>query len=409
MRSFTVRKQFEIGVNPGKKAFLFLASINTVILFLLTIWFWSLPWLAGDEKLMIWVTSAIKLNSREIPESEDFFLINISYDQMFIDKFDDFGFPVGNQSITDREKLTRFVRIIRESKEKPTYVFLDLFFEEPTAYDSALNIELQKLENLVVSVHLDDEKKLRSPIMSNVKLGLSDYVIGNIFEGVYKFQLFFNDSLRLTPLIIHEDIYGYKSTKRGPFVKTINGYTLNHFIMNYRVLQKDIENQEAGFNPINLGELLVLPAEDIADFLKNKIVIVGDFYERDMHESIFEITAGPVILLNAFLSIENHDTVVNIFFIVIILLVYFGVSYMAIYPEDLLEKFVRKKYGKIKWVGNLTSFMSFLIILMMASVLCYFLFNIHINVFFLTIYIFIVEKISNKIFKRSIKKADASE
>ena len=395
-------------MKTSKKIFLFLSLINTIALLFLTAWFWSLPWLAGDEKIMIWATSALKLSSRETPNGEKFALINISYDKILIDKYDEFGFPIGNQAITDRSKLIRLLHTINSSSDQPQYIFLDLFFDEPTEYDSALNIELLNSKNLIVSTHLNENQELIKPLFANVKNGLSDYVIGNIFEGVYKFQLFFNDSLKLTPLIINEDINDYRSIKYGPFIKIRDGFTLNHFIMNYRILQKDINDLEAGFNPTHLGELLLLPEEDIASFLKNKIVVIGDFYEDDMHETLFEITAGPVILINAFLSIENHDTVVNIFFLLIIIGVYYGVSFIAIYPEDLLENYIRKKYGKIKWVGNLTSFMSYMIILIVTSIFCYFLFNIHINVFFLTIYLFIIEKISHLIFKRKPRNPEIS-
>lgn len=321
----------------GKKVFLLLALANTLVLFFLTSWFWSLPWLAGDEKLMIWTTSAIRFMNRELPESKDYALINVSYDQMLVDKFDDFAFPVGNQAITDRQKLIQLFKIINTGDNKPKYIFLDLYFEEATKYDSVLAAEMGQQDNIIVSYHLDDNNNPQPSVITDVKMGLSDYVIGNIFEGVYKFQLFFNDSLKLTPLIINEDINNYQSKKLGPFVKVGDWYTLNHFIMNYRLLQKDIDNMEAGFNPINLGELIMLPNADVSSFLQNKIVIIGDFFERDMHETLFEITSGPVILINAYLTVLNQDTVVNFFFVIIISIVYFGLSFLAIYPEDVIE------------------------------------------------------------------------
>ncbi len=388
-------------MTTGKKVSLLLALANTVILFFLTTWFWSLPWMAGDEKLMIWATSAIRLMNRDRPESQEFALINVSYDQMLIDKFDAYGFPVGKQAITDRQKLTRFMKIINQAERKPKYVFFDLYFEKPTAYDSALNAEIKQQQNLIVSIHLDENGNPRLPVITDVKMGLSDYVIGNIFEGVYKFQLYFSDTLKLTPLIISEDLNNYQSEKRGPFVKIGNWITLNYFIMNYRLLQKDIMNMEVGFNPVNLGELLILPDEDIAAFLENKIVVIGDYFEYDMHETLFEITSGPVVLINAYLTIVNRDTVVNFFFILIITMLYFGLSYIAIYPEDMIENYIRRKYGKIKWVGNVTSFMSYLIILVVVSIFTYFLFNIHLNVFFLSIYIFIIEKLSTFLYKKA--------
>jgi hypothetical protein len=161
----------------------------------------------------------------------------------------------------------------------------------------------------------------------------------------------------------------------------------------------DVMDQEAGFNPINLGELFLLPDEDIAAFLEDKFVVIGDFYEIDLHETIFEITAGPVILLNAYLSLLNQDTRVNIFFFIILLGSFFILSMLAIYPEDLIEKYIKKKFGKIRWVRSLTSFVSYLLFLIIVSVFTFFVFNIHLNVFLLATYLFILE-VSNFLQKR---------
>ncbi|MEN8250054.1 MAG: CHASE2 domain-containing protein [Bacteroidota bacterium] len=389
-------------MKKNKSKYFILAFANSLILFVLTSWFWSLPWLAGDEKMMIWATSAIRLTNREIPDSEDFAFINVAYDRMLIDKQDEYGFTVGNQAVTDRKKLTKLLRVINQSEAQPKYLFCDIYFEESTMYDSALAIEFGSLKNHVVSTHLNENEELTLPVIKSANIGLSDYVIGNIFEGVYKFQLFFKDSLRLTPLTIYQDLNNAEIKRFGPFVRINDQFTLNHFIMNYRLLQHDIYDLETGFNPVNLGELLMLSDKDIADFLQNKIVIIGDFFESDMHETMFEITSGPVILLNAYLAIQNNDTVVSIPFLLLLMLVYFWLSYIAIYPDDLIERYIKRKFGKIKWVGNLTSFMSYVIGLVVTSILTYFLFNIHLNVFMLSIYFFIIEKISDIVHKKLI-------
>ena len=369
-----------------KKLAVFLALINTIILFVLTAWFWSLPWLAGDEKMMIWATSAIKLYFREVPESRDFFLINVSNDLMLIDATDDLGFPVGNQVITDRAKLLELFRIINNHSTQHKYILCDLRFEDRTEYDSALNAEMRKIDRMIISFHLDNEGNPILPVIEGVTSGLSDYVIGNIFDGVYKFQLYFSDTLKLTPLIINEEIQGLESSQTGPFVKMGKWFTLNYFIMSYRLLQKDIDSQEAGFNPVNLGVLLQLNPEDVASYL--------------------EITSGPVVLLNALLTIQNQDSRVNIFFFIILGVTFFALSFIAIYPEDLIERYIRKKYGKLKWVGNLTSFMTYIVMLFLVSIITFFLFNIHINAFFLAIYLFIIEKVSNFLMKKIGKTSE---
>ena len=389
-----------------KKVLVHVVSMtNTFILFFLTTWLWSLPWFAGDEKLMIWTTSAIKFNFREIPDSKDYALINVSYDLSLIEKYDEMGFPIGNQVITDREKLTRLFSIINHSSKKPRYILCDIFFEEPTEYDESLSNEMTGMDNLIISYHLDDNLQPRIPVTSEVNRGLTDYVIGNVFEGVYKFQLFYTDSLRMTPLIIYNDLQDTDSRKYGAFVNAGGWWTLNHFIMNYRLLQVDVMNQQAGFNPVNLGELLTLPDEDVAEYLSNKLVVIGDFYEIDLHETIFEITSGPIILLNVYWSLLNQDTKINIFFFLIILGSFYFLSFLAIFPEDLIEKYIKKRYGKIKWVQSLTSFVSYLVFLIIISTFTFFVYNVHLNVFILAVYLFILEKVSNFLNKKRFSKS----
>lgn len=373
-------------------------------MFLLTFWLWGLPWLAGDEKFMIWATGTVKLKTREIPKSEDYLLINVSNDLLLIDKSDEFGIPVGNQAITDRNKLGRLFQVLNQQKPGVRYILLDIRFDQGSQYDSILNAELKLRDDVIISYHLNESNSPVYPVFGEVNRGLSDYVIANIFEGVYKFQLYFQDSLKLTPLKMYEEIQGESSDHWGPFVRFKDWTTINHFILNYRLLQKDIYNQEVGFNPVNLGELLLLPDEDVSKFLKDKFIVIGDFYENDMHETLFELTSGPLILLNSFLSLEYRDTRITFFFFFILSLFYLFLSYIVIYPEDLIEKYIRKRFGKIKWVANLTSFFIYLAFLILCSIIIYFLFNIHINVFFLALYLFIIEKLSNFLYKRSIRK-----
>lgn len=373
---------------------------NTVILFLLSFWLMSLPWLAGDEKLMIWATSVAKLVQREVPSSERFALINTSYDLTLIDRYDEFGFPVGNQAITDRSKLSLLLNIVNSSDSKPDMMFFDILFEAPTQEDSLLEAELKQLSSHMLSYHLDDNEEPLLPVVSDVNIGLSDYVVGNIFEGVYKYQLVYKDSLHLSPLRIYEMLNGISAKKQGPFVQLGEYTTLNNFIINYRVLQKDIDDMEAGFNPINLGELLLLPDEDIQAYLADKIVVVGDFRANDFHETIFELTAGPLILVNVLLSLESKDTYVNWIFFPLLTLTFLYLSYMSLTDKDVIEEGIQRRYGDIAIAKYVAGFASYLGILTLLSITTFFIFNIHLNVFFLACYLYGVDKINSLIRKR---------
>ncbi|WP_420582229.1 hypothetical protein [Reichenbachiella sp.] len=367
--------------------------VNALAMILLTFYFMSLPWLAGDEKLLIWSTSAIKFANREIPNSEEFALINTSYDLQLIDRLDDFGFPVGQRVITDREKLTIVLDAIAKAENPPKYIICDIHFLDSTAYDVGLDTTLQKFDNLIISYHLNDFGEIETPIFREVNRGLSDYVIGSVFDGVYKYQLLHHDSLKLTPLKVFEGLSGVQSQSFGPFVQIGDRWTPNNFIMNYRLLQKDIENIEAGFNPVNMGELLYLAEQDIQNFVAGKIVVIGDFFENDMHETLFEITAGPLILLNAILNIQSGDTYVNSWFFLLLFLSYCYFSYMVFVEGDYMESRITKYFGAVKLANYLAGFMSYLILLTILSCITFFIFNIHLNVFFLAITFYLMDKL----------------
>lgn len=376
---------------------------NAIAMIFFTFYLMKLPWLAGDEKFLIWSSSAVKFANREVPDSKEFAFINTSYDLQLIDRYDEFGFPVGNQVITDREKLALLLDIINAGEQKPKYVICDIYFADSTEADQSLHEAMQAMDNLILSSHLNDKSELDTPVFKDINRGLSDYVIGSVFDGVYKYQLIYHDSLKLTPLKVYQDITGQEVEKKGPFVKIGDRWTLNNFIMNYRLVQKDIVDQQAGFNPVSLGELLYLEDKDIQEFMANKIVVIGDFFENDMHETLFEITSGPLILLNAFLTIKEGDTVVNVWFFLLLFGVFIYLSYMVFVEGDYMEQKISKTFGSIAIAKYLAGFASYITILALLSLTTFFFFNIHLNIFFLALAFYAMDKIVGFIYAKTKK------
>lgn len=362
-----------------------------------TFYLMKLPWLASDEKFLIWSTTALNFANRERPDSEDFVLINTSYDLELIDRYDEFGFPVGNQAITDRQKLAQFFHAINSGSAKPKFIMTDIHFVDSSTSDHELTRELALMDNIILSAHINEQGVLEPPIFNQADYGISDYMIGSAFEGVYKYQLIHSDTAKLLPLKVFESLSKQKSKKNGPFVKVGTNWTMNNFIMNYRILQKDIYDLEAGFNPVSLGELLYLPDEDIQAYVANKIVVIGDFFENDMHETVLEITSGPLILLNAFLTIQQGDTIVNFWFLLLLAISYAYMSYLAFVEGDMIEKRINKIANK-KLSRYMAGFASYFLILTIVSICCYILFNIHLNVFFLAVAYYVVDRLAGFLF-----------
>ncbi|MEQ9468917.1 MAG: CHASE2 domain-containing protein [Ekhidna sp.] len=379
-----------------------LICINILAMIVFTFYLMKLPWLASDEKFLIWSTTVMDFSSRDMPDSKDYALINTSYDLQLIDRYDEFGFPVGNQAITDRQKLAQLLHVINAGNEKPKYIIIDIHFVDSSAFDDELLTALKILDNVILSAHINDFGELEKPIF-DINYGISDYLIGSAFDGVYKYQLVYNDSSKLLPLKVYESLSQTQSDKVGPFIRLGDQWTMNNFIMNYRILQKDIYDQEAGFNPVSLGELLYLTDEDIQDFVAGKVVVIGDFFENDMHETVLEITAGPLILLNAFLTIWHGDTVVNIWFLLLLTVAFGYLSYLAFVEGDLIEKRINK-ITRGKFTKYLAGFASYFLILSITSLATYWLFNIHINVFFIAIAFYLTDQIAGFLIYRRQSK-----
>ncbi|MEM7296941.1 MAG: hypothetical protein AAF391_01610, partial [Bacteroidota bacterium] len=266
-------------------------------------------------------------------------------------------------------------------------------------FDDDLYESLKAADKIILSSHLNFDGSIQDHLFEDINFGVSDYVIGSVFDGVYKYQLIYNDSLKMLPLKVFEEINGSSIHKAGPFVKVGDWWTLNNFIMNYRLLQKDIEDIEAGFNPINLGELLYLEDQDIQDFIGGKVVVIGDFFEHDTHETIFEITAGPLILLNALLTIHDQETKIGASFFLLIVLFYFFLSYMAFTDNDIVENWINR-ITTSKVTKYFAGFTSYFVILTLLSIITFFLFNVHINVFFIAVAFYIVDRLAYWLVKR---------
>ncbi|NJO03491.1 MAG: hypothetical protein HC880_19035 [Bacteroidia bacterium] len=257
---------------------------------------------------------------------------------------------------------------------------------------------LNALPNLLVSYHRDEKDKPEYPDIPIKSVGLSD--IEKVEDKCLKFKIFYNDSLKTTPLLMYEKMYGKKFRKGEWFYHLGQRPVLNSFILNYRIRNYDYTQDVYPsvylgewidlvyqVNPFGEKDLLALleaqdPASDTAqtaegdepgqlsedesllladipadtpenpytpdridrsvarshvyELTKDKIIFVGDFEDRDMHETIYGDTPGPIILLDAFLALEAGDNAIRpalvaFLYFFFVLISYISFRYRTIY------------------------------------------------------------------------------
>jgi len=94
------------------KRFLPYIVVAHALALVFVLFFWlNLPYTYDYEFSLLSRVAVIKnilLGSETKPRRDDFLFINVAYEKKLIGKSDDFGFPIGNEAITDRSRLASF-------------------------------------------------------------------------------------------------------------------------------------------------------------------------------------------------------------------------------------------------------------------------------------------------------------
>ncbi len=161
-----------------KKPVIFLVcSLHSIFVIFLTFFWLNTTFMYEDEYLLIRLTSVIKrlaLGIEEKPDKSRFLFVGVSWDKALTDKLDDSGLPIGNQAITDREKVAKFLHVINQKPDNHKFLVVDIFFKDTSPADSALQSELYRTKNYLLSYHKNADDGPDYPIFT-AEVGLSDY------------------------------------------------------------------------------------------------------------------------------------------------------------------------------------------------------------------------------------------
>jgi hypothetical protein len=376
-----------------------------------------------DEVYLIKITTGIKkhlFKLREQPSPNDFLFIDISYEKTLAPEIDreNANKIKGTRPVTDRLRIAEFFNKISEHPDHK-FIILDVFLKDSTSYkiDSSLQVAFNKSKNFIIPYHKDGNDKPDLPIFK-APVALSDYEQAN--GEFVKFKLVQGDTMKTTPLVMYEKLTN-ETLKDHALLYSLNGKpSLNSFILNLQIWWSQLKVRDitrdtniASYNYVYLYDLMPekLPkdyTQEFADLLfnetiKNKIIVVGAFEEGDMHETVYGQTPGPLILLNAYLAIQNKDNLIPLTFILLLFGGFFIISFKCFADVDFLERFLSKAANK-GVVHKIISLAGYLLYFVLLSIISYFLFNIHLTVLVLSFYMEGVEYIKGFIEKRRDKK-----
>jgi CHASE2 domain len=379
------------GMSKAKKIWLSaLVMAHTLLLIFATYLWLNLPFTYDNESAIISWSSIIKnvvLGLEAKPAKEDFLLINTAYEKAFIPKLDEFGFELGRETITDRQSLAVFFQKA-SSKNQHQFIVCDVFLESPSEHDSLLLASVRATKNIRFPYHREGGEFL-SPIIP-VPVAFSDY--DTDFGNFLKYSYLQFDTCRSMALEMYTKIDKAEYNKRGIFYTKNGDLALNSFIIEFPIRQFDIFRDDTlGYNSMHLSNFLSLPDELAYETLKDKIVVVGDFLEADMHQTIYGTTAGPLIHLDAYLNLKQNRNNLPVWFFLYLFIFYALFSYTLLFSTSLFTIGWVKKIQVSKWGGFIVDYLKYAFFLLLMSVVSFLIFDVHLNVLVLSLYFSLAE------------------
>jgi hypothetical protein len=196
---------------------------------------------------------------------------------------------------------------------------------------------------------------------------------------------------------MYNNLYKSNFKKKNILYFLNNHLSFNTIVIDFRVRYYDIQEGKSAtpYPYVNLGEFLSLPDSIISQTIKDKIIVMGDLQDRDIHKTILGTMPGSMILLNVYLTLVNKENIINIFLLLILFLAYFFVSYDLFSKKNIKERKSVKVIMQYKFGKFFVNYLGYLLYLGILSTFLYILYNIHINIFILAVYLKIIELFIN--------------
>lgn len=374
-----------------------LSFVNAITIFLLCYFVDNSPYSFVGDATVAQHIEQLKLYFEEHKDTipTDLLLINVAYDRQLVDINDEFGIHKGNIDITDRSKLLKLLEQLKKSQYK--YIILDIFFSKDykTPVDSALFSLIASMPNIVIP--MSQENNPVTPQLAD-KASYSDY---SVHIGEYNFVKyeFIRNHKSTLPYKVFSDLYGDKLHSFGPFY-SFNGKLANKSVVLRHPIKlwnkyaetedNDIElegNYQSG-EPLyyDLGCEIIDANYEVSDVADNKIVVIGDFTEDDLHDTYLGKISGPVINLNAFYALQNDDLSIPYWYIAFIIILYFTISYFIIKRISLFKHILVIQRVKSKIIRYLAVSIGISALLTFIAVILYLCFNLECNILVPSIY-----------------------
>ena len=300
------------------------------------------------------------------------------------------GLPGSQIVLTNRLKLARFFSQLAQERINYRYLICDLSFDIPSVNDTILRPVIEKTPRLLVAASSVGEIP-EPPLFKVAYAG----VIYQASEGNFvKLPIFYNDSIKSLPAVMAETTGQKRYTRYGPITLENGHPAFNTFVPELYFRPDDLVLEGSKANCWNLGEIIRLPT--FARTLRDKYIVIGNF-ATDRHTTYLGSIPGPLIIVNAFLTLREKSLIPAGQWLLLLFVVYGALSYLLFFRPEWEWKKVQEKI-KVKFmVGVIKKYLSYAGLLLLLDLVSYLFFRNFISLFYIVTYLTALSTILEKV------------
>lgn len=342
-----------------------LAGFCAVVMLLLTWCSDRSAYTVGSEDVMmrhVYVVSKFfGIPDRKLPSR--FLAVNVGYDRQLAPLCDSIGAYIGERDIANRYRMYAFLDAIKDLDYKA--VLLDVFFDgdNPAPGDTAVIGLINSMERVVVPTH---KSRRISPLLDSAKTANGDYTV-NVYEDDFVKYLFeWGDDDSSLALQTYRLAAGDDAAKKSVFSQPA-------MILPLDITMREQVNADGTQNWYNLGTDLLNPDEiDVLPLrVKDKIVVIGDFVQRDRHGAYVGEISGPAIHINAIEALDSGLNRIRFMEALLMGVAYFAICLILILGSKIWRRFKVRAGSLLEYLLNFVSFSVYLVIIEIILYLCF--------------------------------------
>lgn len=333
--------------------------------------------------------------------TEDYVFVNVAYDKQLVPVYDEYGFQKGVIDITDRKKLSEFLSQLENNHK---YVFMDVLLSDKYQSDNDSLLISGLLNTEQISISRSSTTNLIDGRLYKIA-GYTDYSTDILETNFVKYEFIKRGNPTMPYLAFQAIEKPTKIYSFGPIYWSNWHFYWNSLTLRFPIKLWDsyINKEGADFDNFHEKRILNLGADildldiDIPSLVKDKIVVVGDFTENDIHDTYLGKIAGPVINVNAFEALRNNEIEIPWTLVFFLLFFYTFVCYSVLRNPFGMNKLLDKLHLNKAYIKYILSFIGFSVLFSIVSGTIYIFSGIDIIILIPTIWFTFLRELTNKI------------